>query len=116
MRVKCGETLLDKENDKDRKWPELHRGESVFKPDLLNNQFLENTIGWGSDAENWEFAANQLPTLKMQRDNKEVIIFSGTDIPEYLEATEIKTGSVKSGETGMQTRRLLLRRAAARKR
>lgn len=76
MRVKCGETLLDKENDKDRKWPELHRGESVFKPDLLTTNFWKNTIGWGSDAENWEFAANQLPTLKMQRDNKEVIIFS----------------------------------------
>ena len=37
----------------------------------------------------------------MQRDNKEVIIFSGADIPEYLEATETKTGSVKSGETGI---------------
>ena len=35
MRVKCGETLLDKENDKDREWPELHRGKSASKTDLL---------------------------------------------------------------------------------
>lgn len=101
MRVKCGETLLDKENDKDREWPELHRGKSASKTELLTTNFWKTTIGWGSDAKNWEFAANRLPTLKMQRDNKEVIIFSGTDIPEYLEATEIKTGSVKSGETGI---------------
>lgn len=101
MRVKCGETLLDKENDKDREWPELHRGKSASKTELLTTNFWKTTIGWGSDAKNWEFAANQLPTLKMQRDNEEVIIFSGTDIPEYLEATETKTGSVKSGETGI---------------
>lgn len=115
MRVKCGETLLDKENDKDRKWPELHRGESVFKPDLLTTNFWKNTIGWGSDAENWEFAANQLPTLKMQRDNKEVIIFSGTDIPEYLEATEIKTGSVKSGETGIADAEITFKKGSSEK-
>lgn len=42
--------------------------------------------------------------MKRSNDNgneEEVNIFSGTDIPEYLEATEIKTGSVKSGETGI---------------
>lgn len=99
MRVKCGETLLDKENDKDREWPELHRGKSASKTELLTTNFWKTTIGWGSDAKNWEFADNQLPTLKMQRGDKEVTIFSGTDIPEYLEATETKTGSVKSGET-----------------
>lgn len=115
MRVKCGETLLDKENDKDRKWPELHRGESVFKPDLLTTNFWKNTIGWGSDAENWEFAANQLPTLKMQRDNKEVIIFSGADIPEYLEATETKTGSVKSGETGIAGAEITFKKGSSEK-
>lgn len=116
MRVKCGEILLDKDNDKNYKdWPKSHRGESVFKPDLLTTNFWKNTIGWGSDAENWEFAANQLPTLKMQRDNKEVIIFSGTDIPEYLEATEIKTGSVKSGETGIADAEITFKKGSSEK-
>lgn len=104
MRVKCGEILLDKDNDKNYKdWPKSHRGERVSKTDLLTTDFWKNTIGWGSDTENWKFYDKQLPTLKMERsnDNKEVEIFSGTDIPDYLEATETKTGSVKSGETGI---------------
>ena len=106
MRVKCGEILLDKENDKDREWPELHRGKSASKTELLTTNFWKTTIGWGSDTENWEFDNNQLPTLKMTRSNddgnEEVNIFSGADIPEYLEATETKTGSVKSGGTGIE--------------
>ena len=64
---------------------------------------------------NWEFAANQLPTLKMQRDNKEVIIFSGADIPEYLEATETKTGSVKSGETGIAGAEITFKKGSSEK-
>ncbi|MFR8472936.1 MAG: carboxypeptidase regulatory-like domain-containing protein, partial [Clostridium fessum] len=104
MRVKYRENLLDKEND--IKWPALHRGERVSKTDLLTTNFWKNTIGWGSDTENWEFDNNQLPTLKMTRSNddgnEEVNIFSGADIPEYLEATETKTGSVKSGGTGIE--------------
>ena len=104
MRVKYRENLLDKEND--IKWPALHRGERVSKTDLLTANFWKNTIGWGSDTENWEFDNNQLPTLKMTRSNddgnEEVEIFSGADIPEYLEATETKTGSVKSGGTGIE--------------
>ena len=106
MRVKYGENLLDKENDKNIKWPALHRGERVSKTDLLTTNFWKNTIGWGSDTENWKFDNNQLPTLKMTRSNddgnEEVNIFSGADIPEYLEATETKTGSVKSGGTGIE--------------
>lgn len=101
MRVKCGETLLDKENDKDREWPELHRGKSASKTELLTTNFWKTTIGWGSDAKNWEFAANRLPTLKMKRGNDEVKIFSGTDIPDYLQATNSLSGSVKSGGTGI---------------
>ena len=104
MRVKYRENLLDKEND--IKWPALHRGERVSKTDLLTTNFWKNTIGWGSDTENWEFDNNQLPTLKMTRSNddgnEEVNIFSGADIPEYLEATETKTGSVKSGGTRIE--------------
>lgn len=116
MRVKCGEILLDKDNDKNYKdWPKSHRGERVSKTDLLTTDFWKNTIGWGRDAENWEFAANQLPTLKMQRDNKEVIIFSGTDIPAYLEATETKTGSVKSGETGIADAEITFKKGSSEK-
>ena len=101
MRVKYGENLLDKDVEDG---PELHRGERVSKTDLLTANFWKNTIGWGSDTENWKFDNNQLPTLKMKRsnDNKEVEIFSGADIPEYLEATETKTGLVKSGGTGIK--------------
>lgn len=103
MKVKYGETLLDKDNDD---WPKSHRGESVSKTKLLTTDFWKNKIGWGSATENWEFVDKQLPTLKMKRSNdngneEEVNIFSGADIPEYLEATETKTGSVKSGETGI---------------
>lgn len=104
MRVKCGDKLLGKD---DKDWPELHCGVSVSKTDLLTTDFWKTKIGWGSDTENWRFDNNQLPTLKMKRRNdngneEEVNIFSGTDIPEYLEATETKTGSVKSGGTGIE--------------
>lgn len=102
MKVKYGDKLLDKPKDELENY-----GVSVSKTDLLTTDFWKNTIGWGSDTENWKFDNNQLPTLKMKRSNdngneEEVNIFSGTDIPEYLEVTEIKTGSVKSGETGIE--------------
>ena len=101
MRVKCGEILLDKENDKDREWPELHRGKSASKTELLTTNFWKTTIGWGSDTENWEFVDKPFPTLKMKRGNDEVEIFSGTDIPDYLQATNSLSGSVKSGKTAI---------------
>lgn len=119
MRVKSGETLLDKENDKDREWPELHRGKSASKTELLTTNFWKTTIGWGSDTENWEFDNNQLPTLKMTRSNddgnEEVNIFSGADIPEYLEATETKTGSVKSGGTGIEGAEITFKKGSSEK-
>lgn len=118
MRVKCGEILLDKDNDKNYKdWPKSHRGERVSKTDLLTTDFWKNTIGWGSDTENWKFYDKQLPTLKMERsnDNKEVEIFSGTDIPDYLEATETKTGSVKSGETGIADAEITFKKSSSEK-
>ena len=118
MRVKCGEILLDKDNDKNYKdWPKSHRGERVSKTDLLTTDFWKNTIGWGSDTENWKFYDKQLPTLKMERsnDNKEVEIFSGTDIPDYLEATETKTGSVKSGETGIAGAEITFKKGSSEK-
>lgn len=102
MRVKCDGNLLDKDNDKKIEWPELHRGERVSKTDLLTADFWKNTIGWESDTENWKFDNNQLPTLKMKRSNDEVEIFSGTDIPDYLQATNSLKGSVKSGGTGIE--------------
>lgn len=101
MKVKYGDKLLDKPKDELENY-----GVSVSKTNLLTTNFWKNTIGWGSDTENWEFDNNQLPTLKMTRSNddgnEEVNIFSGADIPEYLEATETKTGSVKSGGTGIE--------------
>ena len=121
MRVKCGETLLDKDNDKDNiKWPESHRGERVSKTELLTTDFWKNKIGWESNTENWEFVDKQLPTLKMKRSNDNgneegVNIFSGTDIPEYLEATEIKTGLVKSGETGIEGAEITFKKGSSEK-
>ena len=118
MRVKCGEILLDKNNDKNYKdWPKSHRGERVSKTDLLTADFWKNMIGWGSDTENWKFYDKQLPTLKMERsnDNKEVEIFSGTDIPDYLEATETKKGSVKSGETGIAGAEITFKKGSSEK-
>ena len=102
MRVKCDGKLLDKDNDEKIKWPESHRGERVSKTELLTTDFWKNKIGWESNTENWEFVDKQLPTLKMKRGNDEVEIFSGTDIPDYLQATNSLKGSVKSGETGIE--------------
>ena len=110
MKVKYGDKLLDKPKDELENY-----GVSVSKTDLLTTDFWKNTIGWGSAAENWEFADNQLPTLKMQRGDEEVTIFSGTDIPEYLEATETKTGSVKSGETGIADAEIIFKKGSSEK-
>lgn len=115
MRVKCGETLLDKENDKDREWPESHRGESVSKTELLTTDFWKNKIGWGSATENWEFVDKQLPTIKMKRGNDKVEIFSGTDIPDYLQATNSLSGSVKSGENGIADAKITFKKGSSEK-
>lgn len=88
MKVKYGDKLLDKPKDELENY-----GVSVSKTNLLTTNFWKNTIGWGSAAENWEFADKQLPTLKMKRGNDEVKIFSGTDIPDYLQATNSLSGS-----------------------
>lgn len=113
MKVKYGDKLLDKAKDE----LELNYGVSVSKTDLLTTNFWENTIGWRSDTENWKFDDKRLPTLKMRRstDNKEVEIFSGTDIPDYLEATETKTGSVKSGETGIADAEITFKKGSSEK-
>lgn len=112
MKVKYGDKLLDKPKDELENY-----GVSVSKTDLLTTDFWKNKIGWGSDTENWKFDNNQLPTLKMKRsnDNKEVEIFSGADIPEYLEATETKTGSVKSGGTGIEGAEITFKKGSSEK-
>lgn len=97
MKVKYGDKLLDKPKDELENY-----GVSVSKTDLLTTDFWKNKIGWGSDTENWEFVDKQLPMLKMKRGNDEVEIFSGTDIPDYLQATNSLKGSVKSGGTGIE--------------
>ena len=114
MKVKYGDKLLDKPKDELENY-----GVSVSKTDLLTTDFWKNKIGWGSDTENWKFDNNQLPTLKMKRSNdngiEEVNIFSGADIPEYLEATETKTGSVKSGETGIADAEITFKKGSSEK-
>lgn len=115
MRVKYGEILLDKENDKNILWPKSHRGERVSKTELLTTDFWKNKIGWGSDTENWEFVDKQLPTLKMKRGNDEVEIFSGTDIPDYLQATNSLSGSVKSGENGIADAKITFKKGSSEK-
>lgn len=116
MRVKCGEILLDKDNDKNYKdWPKSHRGERVSKTELLTTDFWKNKIGWGSDTENWEFVDKQLPMLKMKRGNDEVEIFSGTDIPDYLQATNSLSGSVKSGENGIADAEITFKKGSSEK-
>ena len=57
MKVKYGDKLLDKPKDELENY-----GVSVSKTNLLTTNFWKNTIGWGSAAENWEFADKQLPT------------------------------------------------------
>lgn len=114
MKVKYGDKLLDKPKDELENY-----GVSVSKTDLLTTDFWKNKIGWGSDTENWKFDNNQLPTLKMKRSNdngiEEVNIFSGADIPEYLEATETKTGSVKSGENGIADAEITFKKGSSEK-
>ena len=115
MKVKYGDKLLDKPKDELENY-----GVSVSKTDLLTTDFWKNKIGWESDTENWKFDNNQLPTLKMKRSNdngneEEVNIFSGADIPEYLEATETKTGSVKSGGTGIEGAEITFKKGSSEK-
>lgn len=110
MKVKYGDKLLDKPKDELENY-----GVSVSKTNLLTTNFWKNTIGWGSAAENWEFADNQLPTLRMKRGDEEVTIFSGTDIPAYLEATNSLKGSVKSGENGIVDAEITFKKGSSEK-
>lgn len=110
MKVKYGDKLLDKPKDELENY-----GVSVSKTDLLTTDFWKNKIGWGSDTENWEFVDKQLPMLKMKRGNDEVEIFSGTDIPDYLQATNSLSGSVKSGENGIADAEITFKKGSSEK-
>ena len=110
MKVKYGDKLLDKPKDELENY-----GVSVSKTDLLTTDFWKNKIGWGSDTEKWEFVDKQLPTLKMKRGNDEVEIFSGTDIPDYLQATNSLSGSVKSGENGIADAEITFKKGSSEK-
>ena len=110
MKVKYGNKLLDKPKDELENY-----GVSVSKTDLLTTDFWKNKIGWGSDTEKWEFVDKQLPTLKMKRGNDEVEIFSGTDIPDYLQATNSLSGSVKSGENGIADAEITFKKGSSEK-
>ena len=71
-----------------------HNGENAYKKDLLTTNFWNDTIGWAGNT-NWTITDGQLPTLNTKNNDKE--IFSGADIPEYLENTDQVTGTVTDG-------------------
>lgn len=84
----------------DGKFPERseHNGENAYKMDLLTTNFWNDTIGWAGNP-NWTITDGQLPTLKTTNGD---VIFSGADIPEYLETTGQITGTVTDGaESGI---------------
>lgn len=91
MRVKYGEKFVTEA----KKNLELHYGEGVTKAELLKADFWNNTLGWKKT--NWEIVDGHFPTLKCG----ETTIFSEDDLPDYLQATNSLSGSVKSGETGI---------------
>ena len=51
----------------------------------------------------------------MKRGNDEVEIFSGTDIPDYLQATNSLSGSVKSGENGIADAKITFKKGSSEK-
>lgn len=91
MKVKYGENFVTEA----KKNLELHYGEDVTKAKLLKADFWNNTLGWKKT--NWEIVDGHFPTLKCG----ETTIFSEDDLPDYLQATNSLSGSVKSGETGI---------------
>ena len=79
----------------DGKFPSVseHNVGNAYKKDLLTTKFWNETIGWAGNT-NWTInEEGQLPTLKTNGK----VIFSGADIPEYLENTDQVTGTVTDG-------------------
>ena len=99
----------------DGKFPERleHNGENAYKKDLLTTNFWNDTIGWAGN-KNWTIKEEgQLPTLKTTNGK---VIFSGADIPEYLENTDQVTGTVTDGaESGIEGAELTFKKGSSEK-
>ncbi|WP_455902532.1 carboxypeptidase regulatory-like domain-containing protein [Clostridium sp.] len=85
-----------------------HHGEDVTKTELLTTNFWENKIGWGNDSNSsWKIEADQFPSLETTSGD---VIFSGDDLPDYLQATNMVTGTVSSGETGLDGAEIIFKK------
>ena len=85
-----------------------HHGEDVTKTKLLTTDFWENKIGWGNDSNSsWKIKADQFPSLETTSGD---VIFSGDDLPDYLQATNMVTGTVSSGETGLDGAEIIFKK------
>ena len=90
-----------------------HHGEGVTKAELLTTNFWENKIGWGNDSNSsWKIEADQFPSLETTNGN---VIFSGDDLPDYLQATNMVTGTVSSGETGLDGAEIIFKKGNSEK-
>lgn len=105
MKVKYGENFVTEA----KKNLELHYGEDVTKAKLLKADFWNNTLGWKKT--NWEIVDGHFPTLKCG----ETTIFSEDDLPDYLQATNSLSGSVKSGETGIEGAEITFKKGSSEK-
>lgn len=85
-----------------------HHGEDVRKTELLTTNFWENKIGWGNGSNSsWKIEADQFPSLETTSGD---VIFSGDDLPDYLQATNMVTGTVSSGETGLDGAEIIFKK------
>lgn len=90
-----------------------HNGGEAYKKDLLTTKFWNETIGWAGKT-NWTIdEEGQLPTLKTTNGK---VIFSGADIPEYLENTDQVTGTVTDGAgSGIEGAELTFKKGSSEK-
>lgn len=99
----------------DGKFPSIseHNVGNADKKDLLTTEFWNDTIGWAGNT-NWTIdEEGQLPTLKTTNGK---VIFSGVDIPEYLENTDQVTGTVTDGaESGIEGAELTFKKGSSEK-
>lgn len=90
-----------------------HHGEGVTKAELLTTNFWENKIGWGNDSNSsWKIEADQFPSLETTNGD---VIFSGDNLPDYLQATNMVTGTVSSGETGLDGAEIIFKKGNSEK-
>ena len=87
----------------------LYYGEDVSKTALLTSNFWKKTLGWGES--NWDIREGHFPELKCG----ETTIFSEDDLPDYLQATNSLSGSVKSGENGIADAEITFKKGSSEK-